>query len=82
MARYPREFYEAMDSFLLSEMNRHYEDIEMIIKKRQALHDLGYRCDDEAPWVHTEDIEAQEEMPYAGYRGDEQFEPEYFDEEA
>lgn len=78
MPRYSREFYEAMDSFLLSEMNRHFEDIEMIIKKRQALHDLGYRCDDEAPWVHTEDIEAQDEMP----SGDWDFDPDYFDEEA
>lgn len=66
MARYSREFYEAYDAFLLSEQERHYDDISMIIKKRQALHDLGYRCDDPAPWVNEEDFETQEEMPSMG----------------
>jgi hypothetical protein len=50
-----------MDSFLLSEMNRHYEDIEAIIIKRRRLHSLGYQCDDPAPWIEDEDIEAQDD---------------------
>ena len=58
MTKYSREFYEAMDSFLLSEQERHYDDITMIIKKREVLHAMGYRCDDPAPWVNAEDIEA------------------------
>lgn len=60
MAKYSREFYEAMDAFLLSEQKRHEEDIEMIQAKREQLHAKGYRCDDPAPWIDTDDIEAPE----------------------
>lgn len=88
MPRYGREFYEAYDAFLLSEQERHYEDISMIIKKRQALHDLGYRCDIAAPWINEEDFEPQEEMPtmdfgYGTFKFNdgEEYEADYEDDE-
>jgi hypothetical protein len=61
MARYSKEFYIAMDSFLLSEKARHQEDIDAIDAKRAILHDLGYDCEGKpAPWIKDEDIVAQE----------------------
>jgi hypothetical protein len=46
----------AYDSFLLSEMNRHFDDIKAICEKRALLHIKGFKSEVEGPWIHKEEI--------------------------
>ena len=63
----------AFAEFLLSERNRHLEDIEMIDEKLTALACMGIVPQGEAPWVSTEDLEIDEmpelsnSSPFGGY---------------
>jgi hypothetical protein len=65
----------AFAEFLLSEKNRHLEDIDMIDEKLAALYDLGIIPQGEAPWVSSEDLIAedtdepnyQNSSPFGGY---------------
>jgi hypothetical protein len=56
MAKYSREFFLAMCSFLNSEKVRHQEDIDMINLKLAELKAAGYECNETAPWVEGKDI--------------------------
>lgn len=46
----------AYDSFLLSEMNRHFDDIKAICEKRALLHIKGFKSEVEGPWIHKSEI--------------------------
>lgn len=60
MAKYSREFFLAMCSFLNSEKERHQEDIDMIDQKLADLKAAGYECNETAPWIEGKDIEPQD----------------------
>ena len=60
MAKYSRDFFMAMCSFLNSEKVRHEEDITMIELKLQELKAAGYECNETTPWVEGKDIEPQD----------------------
>ncbi len=52
-----RETMVAMASFLLSERDRHQEDIDMINLKLEALARKGIYPEGTAPWISQEEID-------------------------
>ncbi len=52
-----RETMVAMASFLLSERERHQEDIDMINQKLEALARKGIYPEGTAPWISQEEID-------------------------
>ncbi len=47
----------AYTAFLLSERNRHLDDIRMIDKKLEILKRRGYEATEEGPWISEEELE-------------------------
>lgn len=48
----------AYAAFLLSEKNRHLDDVKMIDRKLEILKRKGYEATEEGPWISEEALEA------------------------
>ena len=51
-----KDMLVAYDAFLWSEEIRHQEDIAAIRKKREVLHECGFKADEPGPWIDISEI--------------------------
>lgn len=63
---YSKDTLFAYAGFLLSERNRHLEDIKNIDEKLAILESKGIHVDDEGPWIKEEVLKALPEYNMIG----------------